>query len=165
MSAAVTGPAPLLTSFSWTGWRRVALQAQLLDVQHDLGDVLLDARDGGELVVDVADLDGRHGGALEGGQQHAPQRVAERHAVAGRERARLVLGVRADLLDGLDLRGLEFDHEWGLPRVVLDHELLVELERHLVAAGEADDGPGELVGVDGQPVRGLGERASRLDRP
>src|SRR6185295_15135306 len=42
-----------------------------------------------------------------------------------------------------------------LPRVVLDHELLVEIERHLVAAGRGDDGAGELAGVDGQPLRRL----------
>jgi hypothetical protein len=34
-----------------------ALQAKLLDVQDDLGDVFLDARDRRELLVDVADLD------------------------------------------------------------------------------------------------------------
>ena len=53
----------------------------------------------------------RDGGALERGQEHAPERVAERDAVAGLEGAGLVLGVRADFLDGLDLRVLEFDHE------------------------------------------------------
>src|SRR5688572_19668041 len=42
-----------------------------------------------------------------------------------------------------------------LPRVVLDHELLVEIERHLVAAGRGDDGAGQLRGVDGQPLRRL----------
>ena len=36
---------------------REALQAELLDVQDDLGDVFLDARDRRELLVDVADLD------------------------------------------------------------------------------------------------------------
>jgi hypothetical protein len=39
--------------------RREALQAELLDVQDDLGDVLLDAGDRRELLVDVADLDAR----------------------------------------------------------------------------------------------------------
>ena len=43
----------------------------------------------------------------------------------------------------------------GLPRVVLDHELLVEVERHLVAAGEVGDGAGQVGGVDRQPLRRL----------
>ena len=90
----------------------------------------------------------RDGGALERRQEHAPEGVAERDAVARLEGSGLVLGVRADFLDGLDLRVLEFDHERGLPRVVLDHELLVEIERHLVAAGQVGDGPGEVRGID-----------------
>ena len=69
--------------------------------------------DGGELVVDVADLDRGDRGALERRQQHAAERVAEGHAVAGREGAGLVLGVRPELLDGLDLRVLQFDHGAG----------------------------------------------------
>ena len=94
--------------------RREALHAELLGVQDDLGDVFLDARDRGELLVHVADLERRHGRALERGQEDAPERVAERHAVAGLKGPDLVLGVRADLFDGLDLRGVElFDHEWG----------------------------------------------------
>ena len=40
----------------------------------------------------------------------------------------------------------------GLPRVVLDHELLVEVERHLVAAGQVDDGPGQLGGIDASAI-------------
>src|SRR5262245_45948337 len=43
----------------------------------------------------------------------------------------------------------------GLPRVVLDHELLVEIERHLVAAGRCVDRSAELGRVDGQPLRSL----------
>ena len=93
---------------------REALEAELLDVQDDLGDVFLDARDRRELLVDVADLDARDRGAVERRQQHAAEGVAERHAVAGLERPGLVLGVRAGFLDGLDLRVLEFDHERGL---------------------------------------------------
>ena len=44
---------------------------------------------------------------------------------------------------------------WGLPRVVLDHELLVEVERHLVATGLVEDGAGQLRGIDAQPLRRL----------
>ena len=98
-------------SRSWTGWRGVALEAELLDVQDDLGDVFLDARDRRELLVDVTDLDAGDRGALEGRQEDAPKGVAEGDAVAGLERTGLVLGVRAGFLDRLDLRVLEFDHE------------------------------------------------------
>ena len=93
------------------GVRGVALEPQLLDVQDDLGDVFLDARDRRELLVDVTDLDARDGRALEGRQEDAPEGVAEGDAVAGLEGTRLVLGVRAGFLDRLDLRALEFDHE------------------------------------------------------
>src|SRR5262245_11383439 len=43
----------------------------------------------------------------------------------------------------------------GLPRVELDHELLVEIERHLVAAGRSADCPAERCRVDGQPLGSL----------
>jgi hypothetical protein len=89
-----------------------ALEPELLDVQDDLGDVFLDAGDRRELLVHVADLDAGDRGALERGQEDAPERVAEGHAVAGLEGSCLVLGVRAGFLDRLDLRVLEFDHEW-----------------------------------------------------
>jgi hypothetical protein len=89
------------------------------------------------------------------GQQHRAEGVAEGDAVAGLEGSGLVLGVRPGFLDGLDLRVLEFDHEGGLPRVVLDHELLVEVERHLVAAGQVSDRPEQLGGIDRQPLRRL----------
>ena len=62
---------------------REALEAELLDVQDDLGDVLLDAGDRRELLVDVRGSGSRDRRALERGQQHAPQRVAEGDAVAG----------------------------------------------------------------------------------
>ena len=87
-----------------------ALEPELLDVEDDLGDVLLDARDRRELLVDVTDLDARDGRPFEGRQEDAPQGVAEGDAVAGLEGACLVLGVRAGFLDRLDLRVLEFDH-------------------------------------------------------
>ena len=55
---------------------REALEAELLDVQDDLGDVLLDPRDRGELLIDVPDLDGRHRRTLERGQEDTPEGVA-----------------------------------------------------------------------------------------
>src|SRR4051794_33913621 len=134
---------------------REALEPELLDVQDDLGDVFLDPRDRRELLVHVTDLDAGDGGPFQGRQQDTAKGVAEGHAVAGLKGARLVLGVRAGFLDRLDLRVLEFDHEGGLPRVVLDHELLVEIERHLVAAGRRDDGAGQVGRIDDQPFRRL----------
>ena len=113
MSAAMTGAGAALDQPELDRVRREALEAELLDVQDDLGDVFLDARDRGELLVHVADLDRRDGRALERGEQDAAEGVAEGDAVAGLQRPGLVLGVRAGFRDGLDLRGLEFDHGAG----------------------------------------------------
>ena len=57
-----------------------------LDVQDDVGDILANARDRRELMQHAVDLDGGDGRALERGQQHAAQGVAERHAEAALER-------------------------------------------------------------------------------
>ena len=94
------------------GMGHVALEAQPLEVEEDLDDILLDPRDGAELVRHVPDLHGRDGSALERREQHATQGVAQRHAVAGTQRAGLVLAVRLALriLDGRDLRVLQLDH-------------------------------------------------------
>src|SRR5829696_3569810 len=57
-----------------------------------------------------------------------------------------------------------------LPRVVLDHELLVEVERHLVAAGQVGNGARELGRVERQPLgrlvraKGLLGQLERLAR-
>jgi hypothetical protein len=54
----------------------------LLQVEHDLGDVLDDAVDALELVVHPVDLDRGDGGPLDRAQEHAAQRVADGVAVA-----------------------------------------------------------------------------------
>ena len=59
-----------------------------LDVEDDLGDVLLDARHGGELVQHAVDPDARDRGSGDRGQQGAAQGVAE--------------GVAEARLEGLD---------------------------------------------------------------
>ena len=59
---------------------------ELLEVQDDVGDVFLDARDGRELVQHAVDADAGDGRARDGRQQGAAQRVAERVAEAGLER-------------------------------------------------------------------------------
>src|SRR5262249_17038207 len=72
------------------------LDHQALDVEDDVGDVLDDAGDGADLVLDVLDLDAGDGTALQRGQQHAPQAVADRGAQAALERldGELAVGVR-----------------------------------------------------------------------
>jgi len=51
-----------------------------LEVQHDVGDVLLDPADRRELVRHALDPHARYGRTGERGEQHATQRVAERVA-------------------------------------------------------------------------------------
>src|SRR3712207_9140628 len=69
------------------GHRLVGVGAdhQALEVQDDLGDVLLDARHGGELVQGALDPDAGDSSAGDGGQQRAPQGVAEGVAEADRK--------------------------------------------------------------------------------
>ena len=62
------------------------LDGDVLDVEHDVGHVLAHAGDRGELVQHAVDMHRLHRGALQRGQQNAPQRVAERHAEAALER-------------------------------------------------------------------------------
>jgi hypothetical protein len=89
---------------------RERAQTQLLDIQDDLGDVLLDVLDRAELVVYAGQLDRRHRRSLEGAEEDAPQRVAERHPVSGLERVDLEPAQVAGRLDLLyarsGLRGL-----------------------------------------------------------
>ena len=92
--------------------RRVGVHAadDLLEVQDDVGDVLLDAVDRRELVGDALDADARDRRAGQRRQQHAPQRVAERVTEAAVKRLdgegpAVVL----DLLGGY-LRSLKLDH-------------------------------------------------------
>ena len=59
---------------------------QLLEVQDDVGDILLHPRDGGELVQHPVDADARDRRTRDRRQQGPPQRVAERVAEAGLER-------------------------------------------------------------------------------
>ena len=78
----------------------VVLHHQRLDVEHDVGDVLQDARDRGELVLGVVDLDLGDRAALEAREQHAAEAVAHRGAEAALERLRheLAVGRREGLL-------------------------------------------------------------------
>jgi hypothetical protein len=89
---------------------------EALDVEDEVGDVFLDAGDGGELVQHVGDADGRDGRARDAREQGAAQRVAERVAEAGLERADgELLAVALLLTDGLDRGALDDEHAY------LDH--------------------------------------------
>ena len=83
---------------------------EALHVEHDIGDVLVDALDGRELMLHAIDHDGLHSRALEGGQQHAAKGVAERLSVAMLER--LDAHAREILVNLLyrHLRSDEFGH-------------------------------------------------------
>ena len=86
---------------------------EVLEVEEDVGDVLGDALDGGELVELGVEADVGDGGAGDRRQQGAPQRVAERVAEAGLERADgELLAVALLLADGLD-RGALDDEQSG----------------------------------------------------
>ena len=99
---------------------RVAVhpQAQRLQVQHDVGDVLAHAGDRRELVQHAVDLDRGDRRTLQRRQQHPPQRVAQRDAEAALERLdddrRLAVGPAS----GLHVEPLRLDQI--LP-VLLDH--------------------------------------------
>src|SRR4051794_19917490 len=137
------------------GHRLVVLAGdhEALEVEDDLGDVFLDALDGGELVQGTLHLDAGHGGPRDRGQQGATQRVAERVAEAGFQR--FVHEPRAELVDDLFRQGralsdehscfpfrahplfdgLELTHGWGLwcllLGVVLDDELFLDRQLDL----------------------------------
>ena len=59
---------------------------EVLQVEDDVGDVLTNTLERRELVRDALDLHRGDGGSLEGREEHAAQRVAERVAEATIER-------------------------------------------------------------------------------
>ena len=97
------------------------LGQQALDVQNDLRHILLDAGDGGKLVLHTVDLDGRRRSAGQRGKQNAAQGVAEGGAIAALQRLYHVLAI-SDVsrgLDALDLGLLNFDHAVTLLHLVI----------------------------------------------
>jgi hypothetical protein len=92
---------------------REALEAQLLDVEDDLGDVLLDARDRRELLVDVTDLDDVTAAPS------SDERRTRRSALPRSRRSRPAVGLASYLAyvpassTGSICGVLEFDHERG----------------------------------------------------
>ena len=96
-SPAARSPLPRTSNIALLGPVAVQLEAHLLQIQDDLGHVFDHARQGRELVQHAVDPHGGDGRALQRGEQHAPQRVSQRHAEAA-------------------LQGL--DHELAVPVVV-----------------------------------------------
>ena len=76
----------LLAQVHDDGLVAVGTHHEFLEVQDDVGDVLLHPFDGGELVEHAVDTEAGNRGAGNRGQQGAAQRVAERVAEAGLER-------------------------------------------------------------------------------
>ena len=115
-------PGTTLHELQRDGVARERAEAQLLDVQDDLGDVFLDVLERAELVEDAVDLDAGDGGPLQGTQEDATQAVAERHAVPLLERGHLEaaqVALRVHLFDVRigrlwQLWGFKFDHEKDL---------------------------------------------------
>ena len=112
----------LAGAFNVEGERAAAVaqgaQADLLHVQQEFGRVFLHASDGRELVLDLVDAHGGHGGAFERAEEHAAQRVAERDAVARFERLgdepRVALGFFVDGELGDDFFGRLSDQLEGI---------------------------------------------------
>ena len=77
---------PFASRRSVCGPSRVQLEPHLLEVEDDVGDVLVTPGDRRELVQHALDPDGGDRRPLEGGQQHPPQGVAEGHAEAALQR-------------------------------------------------------------------------------
>jgi hypothetical protein len=103
MSPAVTGPGPFLVQAQLGGVARVHADGHRLEVQQHVDHVFLHALDAGVLVQHAVDLDFGDRGTGHGGQQHAPQGIAQRVAESALEgldhHARLTRGHRLHLDD------------------------------------------------------------------
>ena len=148
---------------------RVAVQAQRqrLEVEDDVGDVLAHAGDGRELVQHAVDLRGGDRGALQRGQQHAAQRVAERHAEAALERLGDDRGLAVGPLPGQHLELGRLDQ--FLP-VLLDHGAYLEIDQagasgQIGALGGALPVPRAAHWPARRPARPLRSDPAALARP
>ena len=95
------------------------LGQQILHVQHDLRDILLDAGDGGKLVLDTGNLDAGGCSAGQRGEHDAPQRIAQGRSVTALQGFDHIfsIGSIAGRFDTLDLGLLNFDH--AVPSFIL----------------------------------------------
>ena len=97
------------------------LDGDFLDVQHDVGHILADARDRREFMQNAVDLHRRHGSAAQRGQKNAAQRVAESEAEATLQRLgdegrqRLPLRLKLDFVRLDQLLPIFLDHSFFLP--------------------------------------------------
>ena len=161
MSAAVTTPGPFFAMCTSTsGDSPCEPRDEVLEVEDDVGDVLAHARQRRELVRGALDLHRGDGGALQRGEQHAAQRVAERVTEAAVERLddedpAMVVHFLVD-----DLRDLEVHFTcrqrnslFPLLRVELDDELFLHRRVDLVALGLLQNLAREPVVVGLEPRR------------
>ena len=89
----------------------VATQLHVLQVQDDVGHVLHDTVDGGELVQGIVELDLRDRCARNGREQGPPERVAECVPEARLEWAyRELLTIAISVTDCFDGRSLNYQH-------------------------------------------------------
>src|SRR2546422_466601 len=79
-------PGPLLAQANGLGLIGMQLEADLLDVKNDVGDVFGDAGNRGEFVQDALDFDGDDGSTRQRGQQDPTQRIADSRAEPTLER-------------------------------------------------------------------------------
>ncbi len=82
---------------------KLAAEAYLLEVEHDLGDILDDALDGAELMLDTVDAQAGDGEAFQAAEQDAAEGVADGDAIAGLQWTELENSV---LVVGFDHRDL-----------------------------------------------------------
>jgi hypothetical protein len=94
------------------------LDGDVLDVEHDVGDVLAHAGDRRELVQHAIDVHRLHGRALQRGEQNAPQRVPKCYTEPALERLGHHRGDALGVDSGRDLQF--FGADQFLP-VLLDH--------------------------------------------
>ena len=95
----------------------VQLGDNALHIQDNLGHVLLDAGDGGKLMLDPGYLDGGHCRARQRGQQNPPQGVAQGSAVTPLQRLHHILAVGgvAGIFHAFDAGLFNFYHMLGYP--------------------------------------------------
>ena len=83
MSPAVTGPSLVDVEEEDARLAVGELEEDLLEVEHDVGDIFDHAGKRGEFMHGAFELDAGDGGAFQRGKEHAAQGVAEGVAVAG----------------------------------------------------------------------------------
>src|SRR5690606_32091170 len=146
----------------------VHAQTQRLDVEDDVGDVLHDTGDRGELVECTLDPHGSHCGTLERAQQDATKAIAQRDPVAPLERLARELSVAcAEALPlGFQLLGpnevapvpgnrvrILHSRASELLGVELDDQLFIDIRRDVRASGQRGDLALEVVLVELEPCR------------